>query len=455
MIRLKLNQFIADKFSMKFLPVVLMLLIISSCSSMGPNNQFQQRFPAGAADANCKELLKSFFPNKKYEKNLAKALEERKLITLKEKIIQVHYPKLEWINRLKKSLNNSIRNFNNNRYPAFYLFSEEDVVPMAKKYAKILEKIAHQETPLDKESAKAFDLIQSWQHSFVNYQKELDDLIEERISLQYNLNLLKKLKIDPKDSAKDLKITFKRNGEMISEVISLRAEDGNLDFVMNRIKKELVELDGTLLKDGKIKDRILRQAMLEDMLTIVHRELESKVKNAPNIHEDVVRELEKLTQMFKNSDFDPSTFGVYKITDKIFMREILNLTKLDVAYAKIKGPLLKLTDILKDYFLSKVTGTAKEKTGILRRIYAKISKISPLKASLVGGSTVVAGIGVERYFAFDGNTSDEISEKAPQNSLGPDDMAHEEQLGHTKEVELEKAAENSKVIEAHVEELLQ
>ena len=324
---------------MRCLFLAIFVLCLSSCSTLRLGDT--ERTPAEEPAA-CTEIVKNFFMSKDYDLNLTKALEQKKLITFTEKRVQIQYPHLEWINKVKKSFNTSLRNWNNNRYPAFYTFNDEEIVPTAKRYAENLEKILTNQVPVDdEETTKAYLAVSDWMKAFQNYKTDVDQLIEERISLQYNITLLKKIKLDANES-RDIQITIKRDGVLKSEIITLRKEDRNLKFTINKYKTEMKEMDGSLISNGKIKDRIVRQAMLLDMLNILHRELEYTVKNTLTPSEELLKELEKLSLLIKDSELAPSTYGIYKADNKIFIREIIATSKLDVVYAKIKEPLIKL-----------------------------------------------------------------------------------------------------------------
>ncbi len=399
----------------------------------------------------CNELAKSLFLSEDYEKNLEKVLLERKLISMKGKFITVQHPRLEWINKVKKSLNQSLRNWNSFRYPAFYLFSEEEVVPMAKRYAENVEKIATNLVAIDdEETTKAYVAITEWISAYKNYQKDMDQLLEERISLQYNLLLLKKLKQD--SEARDIQLTIKRAGSLKREIITLHKEDKNQGYIISRLKKEMNELDGTLIQNGKIKDRIMRQAMLQDMLMILAREMEYASKNG--LHsEALTKEIDELTALLKENEFSPVTFGVYKIQDKVFISEVLAALKLDVLYKKIKDPMNSLKQIVADYFKNKNAGTDEKKVGVLKRLYAKISSITPMQAAVGGGTIVVAGLGAERYFTVKPENTVEMQDKTKAEEIGPEDQAHLQQLENTKKVEVEKQKGLSGAIEIHLDQL--
>lgn len=437
---------------MKYILSLFMLTSLS-CSSI-PTIPTVEMSPdrAPAEAATCTEMIKRFFKDKP-EKTLDQILVEKKLITFTEKKAQIHYPRLEWINRVKKSFNTSLRNWNNNRYPSFYLFNKEDIVPTAKKYAENLEKIHTNTDPIDDQTiTKAFLDVNEWTKSYKNYASELDQLIEERISLQYNVSLLKKMKIKEGETT-DVELIIKRNGILKKEIITLRKEDRNLKATINKLKSEMKDLDGSLLSKGRIKERIVRQAMLNDMLTILHREIEYVIKNSPAPGEEMIKELDGLSALLKQNELLPSTYGIYKIENKVFIREALTASKLEKVYAKIKNPVETLTSVLSNYFKNRNAGTDAEKIGFFKRMYAKITSITPKQAAIGGGTVVALGIGYERYFAISSSDTKEITEKNPTNEIGPDDIAHQEQLDETEKVDVEKHEGHSSVVEIHIDEL--
>lgn len=438
---------------MKFI-LHFFLLTLLSCSTVqyhDPLNGTSVRAPA--EEISCTEMIKRFFKGKP-EKTLEEVLIEKKLVTFSVKKAQIHYPSLEWINRAKKSLNTSLRNWNNNRYPSFYLFNVEEIVPTAKNYAENLDKIIHNTVAHDdQEITKAYVDVSDWIKSYSNYSKELDQLLEERISLQYNISLLKKIDLKS-DETKDVEIILKRNGTLVKEIITLRKGDKNLAATINRLKLDMKNLDGSFLKNGRIKDRIIRQAMLQDMLTILHRELEFVVKNAEIPDDELIKELENLNQLIKKSDFMPSTYGVYKIENKIFLREMLAVSKLDKVYARISDPIEKLKTLVMDYFKNRNAGTDAEKIGIFKKMYLKITSITPKQAAIGGSSVAAAWIGYERYFTIKGPV-ESVGEGIPAiNQMDVEDQAHQQQLDRTEKVETEKHEAHSSVVEIHIDELV-
>jgi hypothetical protein len=418
------------------------LLLISSCSIM-PDRSSYERDPATEPQS-CSEIVKTLFLKENYQEDLEKALVSRKLLSFSNKFVTIEHPRLDFINHARASLNKSIKNWNNNKYPAFYIFSDEDVIPAAQKYFKVISEKIPADSTTNQDAVKKYDLVPSWIKSFQNYQTEVDQLLDERISLQYNLTLLKKLKLD--DDPRDIKISIKRGGQFIDEIVTLRKSDKDLAYQIKKIKTELQNFDGSYLKNGKIKDRIIRQAALVDMLTIVQREFEYGLKNAPNQTDEMFKELDNLNKLINRSELQPTTYGVYRITNKIFIRELAALSKADVAYKNfVEAPLLKFKEIAAAYIQNRALNNASvdEKMGIFKRIYAKISNITAKQAAIGTGVTVTAGIGFERYFSSTANPS--VTEEQ-----GP----HAQQIERSKQENTKASKEHSSVVEVKINELL-
>lgn len=415
-------------------------LMLASCSSMQDKFAFD-RGPA-AEPATCNELAQNLFLKPNYQQDLEKALIDKKLLSFSNRFVTVEHPSMNWINRARESLNKSLKNWNNNKYPTFYVFSDEEVIPAAKKYFTTMTDKFPAGSDLDEESVKNFELVESWIKSYENYKVEVDQLLEERVSLQYNLSLLKKLKL--KDESRDIKLSVMRGGQFVDEIVTLRKSDKDLAYQIKKLKSELKEFDGTLLKNGKIKDRIIRQAALEDMLTIVQREFEYSLKNTKEPSEEMLKEMDRLNALIKQEDLKPTTYGVYRITNKIFIREIVALSKMDVVYKKfVETPVMKLKEVVNAFIQNRPLNNASEpvKEGIFKRIYAKVSSITLKQASIGGGVVVAAGIGFQRYFSIVGEP------------VVIEDRAHEVQIERTEEEAVKQSEDHSKVVEVHIDEL--
>lgn len=430
--------------------------MLASCSNMQERPVFE-RMPA-EEPATCQDLAKSLFMKENFKEDLNQALIDKKLLKFSNKFVTVQHPRMDWMNRARASLNRSLKNWNNNKYPAFYIFNDEDVVTEAKRYFETVNSMVTPDAVPAEEASKNLEVVSGWMKNFEEYQKDVDNLLEERISLQYNLNVLKKFK--QTEDVQDIKLVIKRNGELKEEVITLRKSDKDKDFQVKRLKAEIKALDGSILKNGKIKDRIIRQAALNDMLTITQREFEYGIKNTNGAHPELTLELDKLNALLAKPELKPTTYGVYRITNKTFIRETISATKIDWAYKKfIETPALKFKEIFDAFIKKKTAETEEEKIGFFKRVYAKITSITPKQLTIGTGSVVVAGVGYERYFAIkdepiivEQRDNQEVDpHEAKQESL--DDKKHAEQLDRTKKEDAKRTEEHSEVIEVQLNEL--
>lgn len=423
------------------------LLIVSSCSTTPDKFAYvntPDRIPA-TEPVTCNELAQSIFLKDNYQTDLVATLANKKLLSFSDKFITIEHPNLDWINSARASLNKSIKNWNSNKYPAFYIFSDEDVVSVAKRYFKVTtDKVPADSIP-EEDAIKDYELVQSWIKSYENYQTEVEQLLEEKISLQYNLSLLKKLKLKD-DEKRDIKITIKRAGQFVDEVVTLRKSDKDLEYQIAKIKSELKDFDGSLINNGKIKDRIIRQAALKDMLTIVQREFEYSLKNSPAVTDDMGLELERLEALIKKPELQPTTYGVYRISNQVFIRELVALSKLDLVYKNfVQTPVLKFREVVNAFIQNRPlkNATNQEKVGIFKRIYAKISSITLKQASIGTGITVTAGIGFERYFSLASSQVEVL-----------DHDSHANQIEQTEEEARKANEDHTKVVEVKINELI-
>jgi hypothetical protein len=430
--------------------IFLLIIFVSACANLqlGPAVSSIERQPA-EADLDCQQLVKKLYMKDNYEEDLQKVLKEKKLIKFSSKFVTIQHPHFDWINKVRISLNKSIKNWNNNKYPAFYISSDEEVVTQAKQYFETINSILSPDMAVAPEATKNFETISSWVKAFENYQTEVDQLLEERISLQYNLSILKKLKI--KEDVRDIKLAIKRNGKIVEEVITIRKSDKDKAYQIKRLKAEISELDGSLFKNGKIKDRIIRQAMLLDMLTILQREFESGMKNIEMPNPELAKELIRINDLLKASEFQPTTFGVYRITNTVFTNELLSLAKNNIIYQKFIEPkLLKYKEIFDAYIQNHPKDPTK--IGILKRIYSKITSITPKQAALGTGITAIGAIGYDRYFTIADFRATELPDiiNTNQENLG---SGHTEQLERTQEENARRIKEQEEVIEVQIDEL--
>ena len=427
---------------MKNILTLLILFTFFSCSSTMQNN----RSPAADEPNSCFNLAQNLLMNDNYKEDLAKVMGEKKLISFKEKLMLVQYAPADWINRVKTSLTNSLRNWNNSKYPAFYIFNDEEVIPIAKTYAQNIEKILSGEVPSeDAITNKAMKNVHDWISTFEGYTTDMDQLLDQRISLQYNIDLLKNIYLAPNE-VRDIQITVKRSGELQNEIITLRTEDKNLGFTISKLKTEMDQLDESFGHNGKIKERIIRQAMLKDMITIIQRELEYALKNAASPSPQALAELEKLTTMINSVSDAPSTYGVYKITNKVFMRELAAASKLDTLYQKMNTP---IKDLIAKAPATTPDGLASAALdpGALQNTYGSVSGITPMKI-VSGAVLVLGGIGIDKYFVFKSAQNSTTTTTEVTNS--PQDKAHLSTITRTKNFLTKKKDELSHIVQVEM-----
>lgn len=431
--------------------------MLASCSNMQDKSQFE-RIPAQASGS-CQDLAKNFFMKDNYKEDLNQALIDKKLLKFSNKFVTVQHPKMDWINRARAALNRSIKNWNNNKYPAFYIFSDEQVVVEAKRYFETVNSMVTAGITPAPEASKNLEVVSGWIKKFESYQKDIDNLLEERISLQYNLKILKKFK--PTQDIQDIKLVIKKDGKFIEEILTLRKSDKDKNALIAKLKGEIKALDGSIFKNGKIKDRIVRQAALNDMLTITQREFEYGIKNTSAPHDELILEFERLNALLAKGELKPTTYGVYRVTNKVFIRETLSATKIDWVYKKfIETPALKFKEIFDAFIKKKTNQTQEEKIGIFKRIYTKVTNLTPKQLAIGSGSVVVVGVGFERYFSIAEETghieqvSGEITETQEIKDVTADDKKHQEQLDRTQQEDMKRTDEYQEVMEVQLDELM-
>lgn len=441
---------------LKKLSLFILFLAFASCSNLQEQEKPQfDRMPAEAASS-CQDLVKNLFMKDNYKEDLNKALYDKKLLKFSNKFVTVQHPNLDWINKTRIALNRSLKNWNNHKYPAFYIFNDEEVVVQAKRYFETINSMVTKGITPRADASKNLDVVSGWMKSFENYPKDINNLLEERISLQYNLNILKKFK--QTEDIQDIKIVIKRDGKFIDEIVTLRRSDKDKNALIARLKGEIKALDGDLLHNGRIKDRIIRQAALNDMLTITHREFEHGLKNTAVPHEELGLELTRINTLLAKAELKPTTYGVYRVTNKVFIKETLAATKIDYVYKRfIDTPAMKFKEIIDAYIKKKNNLTEVEKVGIFKRIYLKVTNLTPKQIAIGSGSVVVAGIGYERYFAVKDqpDINEQISGNLEIRDVKEiDDKKHQEQLERTQKEDAKRTDEHTEVVEVELEDFI-
>lgn len=467
---------------MKYSKLIILSYILTSCSHTPYNEGAIREI---AQEENCKELLQKVYDRDVGNLELNIALEERKLLSFKDKMFIIKQPSIEWYLNAKKGLTTLIKSWNKNRYPLFYLDSSDEIVPLAKSYADLLtEEMAG---PLSEESRKKMDIINDWIESYKAYQSQLDHLLEERISYQYNIKVLKQLRIK-KDEAVDIKLNFKIDGKNVTQVVTVRKEDRNLSFLISELEKKIAEFDGSSTQFGKIQERVIKQAIAGDVLTILQRELEFSVKNSNQNAEELAKKLIELNAILKDETLNASTYGVHKVVNHVFRKEVSELLHINSPFKKIRdmnhfmirnqiekvfGKKVKDGEALvqevkkaeKDA-VKLVSKAELNKDGPLKKLYSKIGTFTPYQKFMVSTKLSVIGYGAYRYFIVKKGSTVEVTgvdgsavpvEGSPSTEVDTTTATeikdHETAIEITNKNEVEKSNAESHVIEVHLENL--
>ena len=380
------------------------------------------------ASGDCNSLMSRFF--KKTEIGSQKdALKQRNLLTFREGFWISPKPKLEKLAELKKSLALSFKNWHGHKYPTYFLLNEPDVSLITENYTKTLIKSLQQPDQLTNEDKALLEIVNGWITKFESYPVEMDQMLDQRISLQYNLNFLKKFELTKEREV--VKLTFKKDGKDIERTYVFYKKDKNLELEIKNLKNELKLFDETLQKEGKLKDRVIRQAALKEMIQFVQRDIEVAGFNAAD--EKIAKEFKALSKdlvaLLNKPQLQTTSYGVYKLNSSIFWNEILPMNQVqtlkeyfkktgsffghayDFTKEKLKASInfakeapRKLVEGVKDLFKKDVDEKG-EKIGFFKKLYAKIKAIDPKKAAIGAGVVGVGFIGAEQYFALEPNTT--------------------------------------------------
>lgn len=407
---------------MKKTIILFTLLLLSSCSTYLPksaiykNLSSPERVPA-SVDAKggeaCADLVRKFI-TRDYNEGILSALEEKALIKRSSTKMQVKLPKDAWWTRLKDSWTHTFKNWNDNKYVSFYMFDEEETVASAAVYSKLLRK-SLDGVELNKDELTVIKNIDSWSKSFTNYKQDVDNLINERISLAYNVDLLKKYSFD--GSRAEVDLVFVKNGKRVSEKMVFYKDDKNLSYYIKQLEKRITKLDGGMFDwwfdEGIIKQRIIQQAMLRDKMIIVHRELEYFINNTEGIDEAILSKLKEkfktIDEILKTTDFEPSAYGINKVTNKSLRKELWALPKTVKTYKKLQDGKKVVNELLSDQ--------DKDRLKFLTNGYARVFQGTALGA-LVSGSGASIWIGVKDYFVWGENKKYEcVKMKAEKDFL--------------------------------------
>ena len=404
---------------MKTLKLSLLILFvhsIQSCSRAPVKTAYESsagniasREIASAGNASCQELASSILKGKdgavesfvpvvqKNEQEVAVAvLKKNGLLKRKDKFLILEQPSVGWFNKVRKSAISHLQSWNKNRYPIFYTSDNENFVIIGKGIDDLLERKASGN--LDAEDTKVLKQVYDQITMFENYESDLAKIIDERASLQYNLEVIKKMKLDTNPI--DIKITIKKATGEESEVITFRKEDKNRKIVIDKLKKQLKELDGKLFKHGRIEERVIKQAFLKDILTIYHREVEYAFKNAQTPIPELEDLYKRLDKILTTSSMAPSTYGVFRMDHKLFKAELANFTKFDSAVRKVSSGKEKIKDSVQGFIGRKNKAEDDKNMGFLENIYVSVSNLTVADLTRYGIVGAI-GFGTSQYLFID------------------------------------------------------
>ncbi|WP_417336858.1 hypothetical protein [Halobacteriovorax marinus] len=382
---------------MKKFCYLFLFVTLASCSSTSRYNS--SRVPASAEDdPNCANIVRKFITND-YNEKLLQEIENKDLIKRSTNKMQIRLPKRSWWNKFKDSWTHTFKNWNDNKYVSFYMFDDEETVASAAAYAKILRKTVDQHE-ISKDEEDVLKTIDTWFHKFTHYEKELDDLINERISLAYNRDILKKYHFEGNRAEVDL--TFVKGGKEVEEKMVFYRDDKNLQYYIKQLDKRITELDGGVFDwwfdEGLIKQRVIQQAMLQDKLIITHRELEYFINNTEGISDSSLTalkiKLEQIQTAIDDLDFRPANYGINKIANRSIRKEIAALPKTIRSFKKVQDGKKVMNELLTDQ--------DKDRLKFFTNGYARVFQGTALGAFMTGSGTSI-WLGLKDYFMWGEN----------------------------------------------------
>jgi len=332
---------------------IITLLSLTSCTSWQSQEKPYRDIASIETPTNsCSDSMKHFV-EVNYNARIMRALEEKQLVKRKTEKMQVTLPGRSWWQRMRKNWIQRFKNANDNKYPTYYMYDDQESVAHAVAYGKLFSKNVTGEVQ-EENQINAIKRVDEWIGHFTDYKKELNDLIDERISIAYNRDLLKRNK--PDSDRLEVDLIYKKKGKDVPENIIFYEEDKNYQYYVNQLEKQLTGLDGGMFDwwfdEGRIKQRIIKQAILQDQVTIVHRELEYFYHNSPDLADDVKEtmkaKIDELAQILDADEFKPSQYGLAKVDWKKWRKEVKQLPKSVTSNKKVTDAQTVYNEILDD-----------------------------------------------------------------------------------------------------------
>lgn len=450
------------------------LLLFTGCSTQSfKPDVLSERIPASSDQENCKTLVSSIINKNLSAKKVSpfEATPEKKItvlelkrkgiLQLKERFLILNSPKVDWFNSARESLISHMKTWNKNRYPIFYLSKEKNYQKIGAQLSDLLEK--QSKGLASDEETKLLTVVMKDIEIFSNYQKDIEGIINERLSLQYTIDVLEKVQLG--DGPIDISIEIKKATGVVKEVVTLRKSDHNRRLVLNKYRNQLKALNGRLFQMGAIEDRVLKQAYLRDIVTIYHREVEYAVKNEIHLTPELSKLYSILDDALKNSDFEPSSYGMFKVDGNVLSSEIMRLTKADTGVTKVIESKDKLKSSFSSYFKTQSEGLDPQKVGLFQHMYLSVANLTVGDLTRYG-VVAVAAVGASRYFLVDSKstvltgTTGEVTPINPaetsantSNETGGSTV-HEVQVDNTQKAQESFLRSQYNVIQSKINELL-
>lgn len=461
---------------LNFTFISLLIFLLASCSGLKvkPLNSVDdvERIPASSEES-CKDLVTRIVSQNVEPKILdpmaatvsnetaIKALKKNKILTLRDKVYILNHPPVDWFNKLRESLITHMKSWNKNRYPIFYLSKDNNFQETGKKISDLLEKQSR--GAISDDETKLLKRIFLEVEKFGNYQSEIKALFEERISLQHNIEVLKKLILEDQ-SPIDVTLTIKKASGDIKEVVTLRKSDRNRSLVLDKYRKLLKEFNGRIFKPGMIEDRILKQATLKDVMTIYHREVEYAVKNSIHPTPELNNLYKVLSSHLENSDFDPSSYGMFRVDSDVLRAEFMHLTKTDQQVVKSLEFKEKVQKQMRNFFTDRSGAVNPEKVGLFQHMYLSFTNMTVTDITKYGITAVVA-VGASQYFLVNPKATTVQGSTGEVTPIGADGVPlakegssvqeiQDPQLENTKKAQEGYIESQYRVIQTKIEELM-
>jgi hypothetical protein len=382
------------------------------------------RFPASddLAGSTCMKSLDTILEDD-YLKGIIDALEKKELVQVGDGYIKSRKPSRGFYLRMKNGLFRILKGLNKKKYPTYYVDSDETVAAVnvyPELYAKQL-------MDGSESGGEVVTKVDEWIAKYKNYEVDINNLTEERVALAYNINFLKSIKpyvmeafsnSDPADQVFKTNIILRQNGQDVDRSFVFHKGDGHYEYEIQQLIRRRQEIDGGaldfLLDQGELRQRIMEQARLHDIVRMHHRELEYFINNkTADMPKEVVEKLNERLADLDNlvrgyEEYEgllPSDFGMHKIENQKLRTEMVNLPR------STKGRyIFRKVDEITDKYMD---DESKKRLQLQFKGYARVFQATGLGAAgyaIFEGGSIVKGIWT--YYTYDRNRIDECNKSA-------------------------------------------